>query len=191
MSVDRLRTFSALEYGDPRGYLIKLREMEPRVAKSGLARKVRTLRTHDLKQWRELREAALFCHFMSERIGTEVRIAKGEAQDYDAVATWQEQDVRKFAPIQIKEVVPSYLNSNANLESVIASLSKYVDSSDLTVAVHLNKQVRFIPASITIPQLPVRSLWVFGSISPDASRWNLWGDLLNQPAVTEHAYPAA
>jgi hypothetical protein len=191
MSLDRVRAFSALKYGDPKGYLAKLREMEPRIAKSGLPRKVRTLRTHELKPWRELREAALFCHFMSERIGTEVRIAKGEAQDYDAVATWEDGAVRKFAPIQIKEVVPSYLNPNADLATVIASLTKYVDSADLTVAVHLNKQATFVPASIAIPKLPVRSLWVFGAVSADASRWNLWGDLLNQSLITEHAYPNA
>jgi hypothetical protein len=152
---------------------------------------MRTLRTRGLKPWRELREAALFCHFMGERIGTAVRIAKGEAQDYDAVATWEEGDLRKFAPIQIKEVVPSYLNPNADLLGVIASLTKYVDSSDLTVAIHLNKRVTFVPAEISIPKLPVRSLWVFGTVSPDASRWNLWGDLLGQSAISEHAYPAA
>lgn len=191
MSVERLRAFSTLEYGDPKGYLIKLRELERRIVKSGLPRKVRTLRTQELKPWRELREAALFCHFMGERLGTEVRIAKGEAQDYDVVAAWEDGDVRKFAPIQIKEVVPSYLNPNTDLETVISSLAKYVDSSDLTVAVHLNKQVTFVPASITIPKLPVRSLWVFGTVSRNATRWNLWGDLLNQPAITEHVYPSA
>jgi hypothetical protein len=77
MRSDRVRAYSALEYGDPKGFLLKLRELEPKIAASKLERKVRTLRTNALKPWRELREAALFSHFMSERIGAPIRIAKG------------------------------------------------------------------------------------------------------------------
>ena len=140
MTSDRIRAYSALEYGDPTGFLHKLDELEPRVASSNMDRKVRTLRTNSLKPWRELREAALFSHFMSERIGVPILIAKGEDQDYDFVATWQSGDTRTFSPVQIKEIVPEDLNPSADLEKVITSLSKYASSTDLTIAIPLNRR---------------------------------------------------
>jgi hypothetical protein len=186
-----LRAYSALEYGDPMGFLLKLRELEPSIASSGLDRRLRTLRTNKLKPWRELREAALFSHFMSERIGVPVLIARGEAQDYDFVATWEAEGTRHFTPVQIKEVVPEYLNPRAAIEGVIASLTKYADSPDLTVAIHLNKRATFDIREIKVPSLSIASLWMFGAISPDSALWGLWGDFMEQPAGTEHVYPAA
>lgn len=191
MCSDRLRAYSALEYGDPKGFLLKLGELEPKIASSGLDRRVRTLRTNDLKPWRELREAALFAHFMSERIGTPIRIAKDEKQDYDTVVTWQSGDNRLFSPVQIKEIVPEYVNPDADLESVIASLSKYVSSPDLTVAIHLNKRYEIDLLKIEVPKLPIASLWMFAAISPSGRRWGLWGDFLTEPTGTEHDYPVA
>ncbi len=191
MSADRLRAFASREYADPRGYLIELRKLEPRVAASGLPVQVRTLRTNQLKGWREAREAALFCHFMSERIGFPIRIARTESQDYDFVASWADRDTQKFAPVQLKEVVPTHLNPTADLSSVVEKLACYPDSSDLTVAIHLNQTRPFDAPAIHIPELHFAGLWVFGSISHDASRWWLWGDWLKEPFGTEHAYPAA
>jgi hypothetical protein len=191
MRGDRLRIFAALEYGDPRGFLVKLRELEPEIASSGLDIKVRALRTNQLKPWRELREGALFAHFMSERIGAPVRIARGEAQDYDFVVTWESAGVRKYAPVQIKEVVPPFLNPNAQLSAVIESLKKYTDSADLTVAIHLNTNIKFDLRDLDVPKLSIASLWVFGAIAPRAARWGLWGDLLGARMGTEHDYPAA
>lgn len=191
MGSDRLRTFRAMQYGDPRGFLLKLGELEPKIAASNLHVNVRTLRTNALKPWRESREAALFCHFLSERIGSSVLFARGEAQDYDFVATWEDDTIRKYAPIQLKEVVPAHLNPDAEIAGVIASLAKYTDSSELTVAIHLNKPSEFDPMHMKVPKLPLASLWVFGAISPDATRWGLWGDLLGTPVGTQHDYPAA
>ena len=191
MCSDRNRAYSALEYGDPKGFLLKLREIELKIASSALDRNTRTLRTNELKPWRELREAALFSHFMGERIGTPIRIAKSEDQDYDFISTWQSGNSRVFSPVQIKEIVPVYLNPSVKIEEVIASLSKYVSSPDLTVAIHLNKRIQFDLSSIKVPKLSIASLWMFGAISPDSSRWGLWGDLLEQPVGTEHVYPVA
>lgn len=189
MPRDRLRNFAALEYGDPRGILVKLRELEPKIASSDLDIKVRTLRTNQLKPLRELREGALFAYFMSERIGAHVRIAHGESQDYDFVATWESGGFRRYAPVQIKEVVPPFLNPNAQLSAVIESLKKYTDSADLTVAIHLNTNTQFDPHDLDIPKLSIAALWVFGAIAPRAARWGLWGDLLGARMGTEHDYP--
>lgn len=171
----RLRLFSSLEYRDPRAFLLRLRDLERALASSALDIKVRALRTNELKPWRELREAALFAHFMSERIRTRVGIARGEAQDYDFVATWESAGVRRYSPVQIKEVVPSFLNPNAQLSAVIESLTKYADSTDLTVAIHLNKRHTLDLRELRVPQLSIAALWVFAAIAPGAARWGLWG----------------
>jgi hypothetical protein len=186
----RLRLFSSLEYRDPRAFLVRLRELEREIASSALDIKIRALRTNELKPWRELREAALFAHFMGERIGTRVGIARGEAQDYDFVATWESAGVRRYSPVQIKEVVPQFLNPDAQLSAVIESLKKYPDSADLTVAIHLNKKHTIDLRDLPIPKLSIAALWVFASIAPGAERWGLWGDFLGSPAGSEHDYPA-
>jgi hypothetical protein len=183
--------YSSLEYGDPRGFLVKLRAIEPAISASGLSLKVRTLRTNATKSWREFREAALFAHFMSERIGTPVRIAKVENQDYDCIATWERGGERVFSPVQIKEVVPAYVNPSAQIEDVIASLKKYVSSPDLSVAIHLNKTCQVDILKLQVPKLSIGSLWVFSCIAPGGSRWGLWGDLMREPKGTDHAYPVA
>ncbi len=72
---------------------------------------------------------------------------------------------------------------------VVESLSKYVDPQDLTVAIHLNRQVQFDPKSLAILKLSIAALWVFGSISHDQSKWGLWGDFLEEPLGICFTYP--
>ena len=95
-----------------------------------------------------------------------------------------------FAPVQLKEVVPGKLNSAASLQATVNALaSKYTDSLDLTVAIHLNQQMRFEPSAIDMPALRIASLWVFGSIAPDQSKWGLWGNFLETAYGTSYEYP--
>lgn len=190
MNHSRLREFQRGEFRDPTRFLIALRALEPKVANSSLDARVKQLRTNNLKEWREAREAALFCYGMAQRIGQPIYLCRGESQDYDFVASWVTGSEQHFAPVQLKEVVPEPLNPNSSIEKVIQSLTKYVDSEDLTVAIHLNRQVHFDPKTLAIPQLRIAALWVFGSISPDQSEWGLWGNFLEQPEGTRFAYPA-
>ena len=94
-----------LQFHEPTAFLTALRTLEPKVLRSQLPENVRTLRTNNLKEWRELREAALFCHGMGQRIRQTVYLARGESQDYDFVASWIIDKVRHLAPVQLKEVV--------------------------------------------------------------------------------------
>lgn len=190
MNHSRLREFQRGEFRDPARFLIALRALEPKVASSSLDARVKQLRTNNLKEWREAREAALFCCGMAQRIGQPIYLSRGESQDYDFVASWGVGDEQHFAPIQLKEVVPEPLNPSSTLEKVIQSLTKYVDSEDLTVAIHLNRQVHFDPKTLVIPQLRIAALWIFGAISPDQSEWGLWGNFLEEPEGTRFAYPA-
>lgn len=191
MTSDRVRALAALEYGDPRSYLISLAKIQPTISASGLDRGVRTLRTRELRIHRERRQAALFCHFIAERMKTAVLFAPVEAQDYDFVSRWEAGGTARYAPTQLKEIVPAYLNPRASIEAVIGSLSKYADSSDLSVAIHLNRDFDFNPGGLRIPKLSLASLWIFWATAPGGKQWALFGDLLHEPRHSLHEYPSA
>lgn len=185
-----LRAAKKLEFRDPKPFLVNLRNLEHAVAASDTPGRIKNLRTNGLKAWREARDAALFCYGMSHRIGQTVFFAPAESQDYDFVASWVVGSEQHLAPVQLKEVVPKHLNATASLEQVLASLTKYVDSSELTVAVKLNQQGRFHPGELLQPQANIAALWVFGATTRDQSEWALWGNFLAQPEGTAFPYPA-
>jgi hypothetical protein len=184
-----LRAAEKLDYRDPGSFLVRLRQLEQVVAPSETPTKIKNLRTNELKPWREARDAALFCYGMSQRLGLPICFAKGESQDYDFVASWVADDVRHFAPVQLKEVVPTGLNTAASLAAVIEGLRIYGDSQELTVAVRFNQREYFEPSAIAVPRLNIAALWVFAAIERDQSEWGLWGNFLEQPEGTRFAYP--
>ena len=180
-----LNETSKLAFRDPAPFLARLRQLEPKVAISRLSANASSLRTNSLKQWKQLREAAIFCVGMGARMGRKVYLAKSESLDYDFIARWVSDDTQHFAPIQLKEVVPHEINPLASAQATIDLLpSKYVDSKDLTIAVYLNRVTRFDPAALCVPQMEVAALWVFGGLSGGKSQWGLWGDFLDDPKGT-------
>ena len=185
-----VRSAQKLEFKNPSLFLANIRGIERELATSDSPKKIKNLRTNSLKEWRELRDAALFCHGMGQRIGQTVYFAKGESQDYDFVASWVVGEEQHLAPVQLKEVVPPELNPEATLQKTVNALAKYVDSEQLTVAIRLNQQTRFEPAQLSIPPLNIAALWVFAAISPDQSAWGLWGNFLEQLECSHFAYPA-
>jgi hypothetical protein len=186
-----LRHFGKLPFFDPKPYLIQLRQIEIDMIGWEIADKVRTLRTNPLNYDRQLREAALFCYFIGQRIGTTVFLAKDEAQDYDFVSAWMDGSTYNYAPVQLKEVVPNRTNQTANLADVLASLEKkYVTSKELVVAIHLNQAGHLVPGDVVVPALSIGELWMFAGISHDQSQWALWGDFLRSPVGTRHEYPS-
>lgn len=190
MSGIRARAFQQIQFRDPRPFLIRLRKLEVEVAKSDLPPKVKQLRTNSLKPWRELREAALFCYGMAQRIGQIVYLGKSEAQDYDFVTSWVDGDTQHLAHVQLKEVVPKSLNPSASIQRTIDALSKYVDSEDLTVAIHVNQHGHLDLTELVIPSLKIAALWVFGAVSEDQTDWGLWGNFLEKWEGTRFKYPA-
>ena len=131
----------------------------------------------------------MFCYLMGQRVGQTIYVGPGERQDYDFVAMREDDGARSYTPVQLKEVVPKHVNPAATLEQVVASLAKYGDSRDLLVVIHLNQRLRFDPSDVCVPKLPIGGLWMFGAISPDQTRWGLWGDFLGTPTGTEHQHP--
>ena len=185
-----LRTLQNIRFVDPRSFLVNLRKLEVEVAQSDMPSQTKSLRTNPLKETRERREAALFCVGMSQRIGRTVYFASHEDQDFDFVAKWVDAEGQHFARVQLKEVVPTSLNKSATLESVIQGLKKYTDSSDLTVAIHLNQVGRFEPDVLRLQHLNVASVWVFAATTVDQSLWSLWGNFReDDPYGTQFSYP--
>ena len=185
----RLNRWSRLTYHDPREVLLRLRPIQMQAIASDLPNRAKGLRTHELKSYREWREAALFCFGLSEAIGTTVSYATFEEEDYDVVARWTESSVETYAAVQIKEVVPGYTNPAASLSEVIEGLAKYPGSQNTVVAIHFNRRERLELSEIILPPLHVGAVWLFGAISDDESRWFLYGDLLKSPQPHEFAYP--
>jgi hypothetical protein len=186
-----LRTARNLQYRDPHSFLVNLRKLEVELALSNTPSRISSLRTNGLKKAREQREAALFCKGMSERIGKTVYFASSEDQDFDFIAFWVIEGQQHYAPVQLKEVVPTTLNSNATLEFVIDGLEKYSDSSNLTVAIHLNQAARFNPDALRLRQLKVASVWVFFTVTANQSLWELWGNFTeDDPSCIQFSYPS-
>lgn len=187
-----LRNAEKLHFFDPTPHLVKLRSHEIAMALSDAPPKRKALRTNDLKPVREQREAALFCQGMSQRLGHKVYFTAQEDQDYDFIASWIVDGERHFAAVQIKEVVPAAINQQTSIEAILDGLSKYTDSDGLTVAIHLNRECRFEPSLLKVPELKIGSLWVLGSTSADQSVWTLWGNFTeSQPYGTQFSYPEA
>lgn len=69
------------------------------------------------------------------------------------------------------------------------AFSKYVDSEELTTAIHLNQGVHFQSTKLTIPPRKIAALRVFGAISEDRSEWVLRGNFLETHLGTNYEYP--
>ena len=141
-----------------------------------------------------MRDAAIFCVGMSERIGFDVRFAPVEDQDFDFIATWFDgEGMRNYCPVQLKEVAPPHLNAGATIRAVVDGLARYADSADVTVAIKINRPARFDPAELQLPaNLRIGALWIFAGLSADQSEFGLWGDFLSRtdaPLGTRFSYP--
>jgi hypothetical protein len=186
----RLREAARRDYRDPVPFLRRLRYIEHRLLAKSMDAEVRSLRTNRLKEWREARLGALFCHGMSERTGRKVYFSKAEFEDADFVGMWLEDDVQHFAPVQVKELVSEERNARATLDALVQGLSMYSGRKDLTVLIYVNRRVHFNPDSLQLPpELPIAALWVLACTDPTHSEWAIWGNFLGQAEGTRFAYP--
>jgi hypothetical protein len=183
--------WSKLEFFDPTGVLRELRAVEERIAPSIQDPRIRALRTHGLKNEREARDAAIFAHGMGEAVlQTKLLLAPVEGADYDFVTTWEDDDVRHYCPVQLKELVPTELNEHQSLEQLFHGLGKYANSQQTVVAIKLNRRFRIELSEIAVPDLAFAGIWLFGATAPDQSTWFLYGDVLRDPVPYAFSYPA-
>lgn len=183
-----LRQWAQLNYYDPEFILKRLREIGLNYQNYPIDPAIRNLRTNKLKPEREGRQAALFCYGMGIFLNRKIWFSPFESSDYDFVAFCEDEEIPKYIPVQLKELVPETTNSNNDLNEIISSLKKY-NSPQLTVAIYLNRTTRVEFENIKCEGLNIAELWLFGSTTENQSSWLLYGDLLNNPSVTKYSYP--
>ena len=189
----RTRQWASFEYFDPVPILRHLRSVELGI--QGLppdlleiSDRARRLRTNELRDAREARDAALFAHGMAEVVGTKVYYAPVEESDYDFVTMCVLDGTQCFTPVQLKEVPPADLRSDASLEDVLSKLAKY-GPTDTVLAINYNRRERLDLSTLTIPDVPFGEVWVFACTSPNQNAWILMGDFRDAPMQVEFTYP--
>ena len=188
----RTRSMRKLQWHDPEEVLINLRYIELHLSPD-TNEKIRRLRTHSLKEWREGREAALFAYGLGKKVlGHKVSVAKSEAMDYDCIIAWRTEDREYFYPVQLKELPPKDLNSEITLDSIYDKVETYRGETDLSVAIHVNRAMRLDYRPWDRPENPrINELWLFGCTSPDQNNWFIYGNVLHsQPQFREFDYPS-
>jgi hypothetical protein len=167
-----------------------MHEIESIVSKSTLSYRERSLRTHKLREWKDRRIAALFAYGMSQRMpGYWFDFAGVERSDYDAVIRYYNEEVCIFTPIQIKELVPEDINEDSTVEAIVEGLTKYSNSPDLVVVIHLNRQMRIRPHPISSKKINIGGLYFLGGVAPTKRQWLLMGDLLHSAEISQFEYP--
>lgn len=187
----RLAEWRKLSYYDPDPVLRSLAVVAANPMLQQLPYEVSSLRTRELRPFQERRLGALFFFLMGQVEQTKVTFAHTEKADYDFVGHYERDDYHHFVPVQMKELVPDFLNPTASLQGLIDGLKKkYVDSADLTVAISINRVTKFAPGELNLDGLNLMGLWLFGSTAPDQSEWLIVGNLLSQNATSAtYRYP--
>jgi hypothetical protein len=177
---------------DSMAILLGLRDIEYRYSLQTLPYKEASLRSRELRRFGEGRQAALFCYGISQLIGLPVFFAQVERQDYDIIARIVKDGEPYYVPVQLKEWVPDFMPNAGTLQEEVEKLKKYSSSTDLVVAIHLNRDSRIELASLDLPIEELGELWFFGAAEPTQKKWRLIGNLLS-PSCEEHEffYPIA
>ena len=142
-----LREWKKLKWRDPRADLIAIGLVEAQPRRRGTPLLHVELRHRELRELLYLKQAALFSHCISTAIiKAPVAYAMHEAEDYDCLVRWRGEHF-PHARVQLKEAVP-HLNPKASIEAELAKLSKYTNSSQTIVAMHVNQTGRLVYSAI-------------------------------------------
>ncbi len=185
-----MREWSKLTYYDPRRTLIDLRAIEVEFTGQPIDPRILTLRMRTHQMYNHWRQAALFCHGMSQLTGTTVFFAPHEAEAHDCITLRKLNDIDTYTPVQLKELVPVHTNPSATLDDLLSGLTKYSTASDTVVAIYINRRQTMDLSSIHSPKLNLGGLWLFWGAGEDQSRWQLYGDVLAEPELHDFSYPA-
>lgn len=171
-----LREWERLKWRDPRADLLAIGLVEAEQGHRGTPILHDDLRCRELREFLYLKQAALFSHCISTAIiKAPVAYAMHEAEDYDCLVRWRGQHF-PHARVQLKEVVP-HLNPKASIEVELSKLSKYANSSQTIVAMHVNQTGPLVYSDIKAPATGMAEIWLYSSISADQGLWFLYGDL--------------
>ena len=185
---DSINAWARLDWRDPVQTLRQFRALEYSTVTIPAADRVRRLRTGDMRQVREGRDAALFTHGVAAVTGRKVYFAPYEAADYDFVTSWVVDETRHYCPVQLKELPPADLTNRGSLEELQRSLQKY-QQTDTVLALLLNRPAQMSTADLRAIPIPFAQVWLFWCASADHARWMIQGDLLTSPATYDFGYP--
>lgn len=186
MTSMRIKQWEKLAWKDPSSLAGKSIAALRSVANTNTPDEVKALRGSTQKWSREMVDAAVFSHGVSQALSLpSLEMTMLEESDYDFVVRWVGKNEVCYAPVQLKDLPPvEYAGSNPrSLNESLQGLAKYATSSDLIVAYKLS---RIDPAElreIKVPKLNIASLWLFAEVSPDCGRWILYGDMLKSPQL--------
>jgi len=186
------REWKNLEFLSAEKFLVGLKKIYDDLPMDRMPKNLASLRRRDVRHIGEARRCALFCYGVGQLLGVKISFADHESKDYDYVGAYVYAGTVSYVPIQMKEFVPVGVNPKAQLQSEIDKLRKYRDSSDLVVAMHINRKGFIRLSELNFTGLPIKELWFFGAKEDSALDWLVIGNVLKQNAVWyEFRHPEA
>ncbi|MGB3461310.1 hypothetical protein [Rhodanobacter lindaniclasticus] len=172
---------SDAQFFDPATFLCATEEMLRNVLPENGAHAAAALRTRAGREVEEDRRCAILCYGLAVASGAAFHFCNLERSDYDYVLAVQRDNISGLIPLQMKQLVPSSVNLRTSLQSEIDKLKrKYPTSSDLCVAIHINRLVRVAPKELDLAGLKIGELWLFGVEDHSERRWRIIGNLMNE-----------
>jgi hypothetical protein len=96
----------------------------------------------------------------------------------------------RYERVQLKEIVPETVNARQTLSDLLASIGRrYCTGEELTIAIHMNRDLVTTLGTITAPALVGVTFWLFGLC--DANRGFLARDPFGRFEVFEFEIPRA
>lgn len=170
--------WATLTYNNPTKVLIGLGRLfdAPGIKKYKHAADI-LLKPRPLRHISEDRRCAIFLHGAGQALGRKILFASYEKSDYDYIGAYEQNGIVCRFPIQLKQFVPDRLNSSTNLQIEIDKLKKYGTSSQLVVAIHINRKMNLRPQDLNVSGLKVKEIWLFGQNDRCRRTWLLFGNL--------------
>lgn len=175
----KYREWSKLSFIDPAAYLAGLRKMLRELIPQLQPHAAFAMKTRPAREMREDQRCAIFCYGMARVSGATIKFSDTERSDYDYILSVAHNGAYSFVPLQMKQLVPESVNSGTTLQCEINKLKrKYVVSSDLVVAIHVNRLGFTVIEDLDLSNLKIGELWLFGVSDPENSEWRIIGNLL-------------
>ncbi len=145
------------------------------------------LRDRRVRSIEEDRRCAAFCYGFGAVTGKRVLFSDFESSDYDYVLSAEHEGHAHFIPLQMKQLVPEWRSATTSLQLEIDKLAKYRTSSDLVVAIHVNRRVNIQIEKLDLSSLNINELWLFGVLDQKYQEWLLLGDI-KKPTYGAYRY---